>query len=92
MTRTHYSNTANGVREQLEILLVEDNTADAGLVIRAMDQGALKHRLDSGLPKLDGRDVLLEIKSDDKLKDIPGIILTGSQSDDDIPKWSARCR
>jgi DNA-binding response OmpR family regulator len=39
--------------------------------------------LDLGLPKVDGRDVLAHIKSDDDLKSIPVVIMTGSTSEDD---------
>lgn len=42
--------------------------------------------LDLNLPKKDGREVLAEIKADDNLKNIPTIILTTSQSDEDILK------
>ena len=42
--------------------------------------------LDLNLPKKDGREVLSEIKSDDALKTIPVVILTTSQSDEDILK------
>lgn len=40
--------------------------------------------LDLNLPRKDGREVLAEIKSDPALKQIPVIILTTSQSDEDI--------
>ena len=40
--------------------------------------------LDLNLPKIDGREVLAEIKSDDKLKQIPVVILTTSESKEDI--------
>ncbi|MBF0608674.1 MAG: response regulator [Magnetococcales bacterium] len=40
--------------------------------------------LDLNLPKKDGRDVLREIKSDEKLKKIPVIILTTSDAETDI--------
>jgi two-component system, chemotaxis family, response regulator Rcp1 len=42
--------------------------------------------LDLNLPKLDGREVLKEIKSDDNLKAIPVVIMTISKSDEDILK------
>jgi len=42
--------------------------------------------LDLNLPKIDGRDVLKEIKSDDSLKAIPVVVLTVSKSDEDILK------
>ncbi len=40
--------------------------------------------LDLNLPKKDGREVLLEIKTDENLKRIPVIILTTSQAEEDI--------
>ena len=40
--------------------------------------------LDLNLPKIDGRDVLKKIKTDDNLKRIPVVILTTSKSEDDI--------
>jgi len=40
--------------------------------------------LDLNLPKMDGREVLTQIKASDNLKTIPVIILTTSQSDVDI--------
>ena len=42
--------------------------------------------LDLNLPKKDGRDVLAEIKTDEDLKRIPVVILTTSQSEEDILK------
>ncbi len=40
--------------------------------------------LDINLPKLDGKEVLAKIKSDDNLKAIPVVILTTSASDADV--------
>jgi chemotaxis family two-component system response regulator Rcp1 len=42
--------------------------------------------LDLNLPKMDGREVLAQIKADDSLKLIPTIILTMSQAEADIVK------
>lgn len=42
--------------------------------------------LDLNIPKLDGREVLREIKYDDSLKRIPVIILTTSKLEEDILK------
>ena len=42
--------------------------------------------LDLNLPRKDGREVLSEIKADDKLKRIPVVILTTSQAEEDILK------
>jgi len=40
--------------------------------------------LDLNLPKKDGREVLAEIKSDEKLRLIPVVVLTTSQAEEDI--------
>ncbi|MGK7900615.1 MAG: response regulator [Hormoscilla sp.] len=42
--------------------------------------------LDLNLPKKNGREVLAEIKNDDRLRRIPVVILTTSSSDQDILK------
>jgi len=50
--------------------------------------------LDLNLPKMDGREVLSLIKSDDALKSIPTIILTSSEADLDVVtsyKLQANC-
>jgi chemotaxis family two-component system response regulator Rcp1 len=50
--------------------------------------------LDLNLPKKDGREVLAEIKKDDELKSIPIVVLTTSQSEEDISqsyKLHANC-
>ena len=40
--------------------------------------------LDLNLPRKDGRDVLAQIKADEKLKSIPVVVLTSSKADEDI--------
>jgi len=42
--------------------------------------------LDLNLPKMDGREVLAQIKADDSLRTIPTIILTTSEAEADITK------
>ena len=42
--------------------------------------------LDLRLPKMDGLEVLKELKSDEKLKDIPVVVLTTSEAEKDIAK------
>jgi CheY-like chemotaxis protein len=40
--------------------------------------------LDLNLPKKDGREVLAVIKSDDRLKQIPVVVLTTSKAEEDV--------
>ena len=42
--------------------------------------------LDLNLPKKDGREVLTEIKTDEKIRAIPVVILTTSDAEDDVAK------
>ncbi|MBP9691966.1 MAG: response regulator [Alphaproteobacteria bacterium] len=42
--------------------------------------------LDLNMPRMDGREVLKEVKSDPKLKQIPIIILTTSEAESDVIK------
>ena len=46
--------------------------------------------LDLNLPKKDGREVLAEIKNDDRLKRIPVVILITAQDEQDVPKTYER--
>ncbi|MGC2660033.1 MAG: response regulator [Bryobacteraceae bacterium] len=40
--------------------------------------------LDLNLPRMNGREVLAEVKSDPRLKQIPVVVMTSSHSDEDI--------
>ena len=65
-------------REGMEFLLRNGRFADAprpDLVL-----------LDLNLPKKDGREVLAEIKQSDDLKSIPTVVLTTSESEEDISR------
>jgi CheY-like chemotaxis protein len=75
----------NGV-EAMAFLHKKDGYADA--------RGPDLILLDLNLPKKDGRQVLAEIKSDEKLKMIPVIVLTTSRTEEDIRmayKLGANC-
>jgi CheY-like chemotaxis protein len=102
--------------EKVEILLVEDNPADAELALRALRKGKLANRvtwvkdgaealeflfrggayagrpdenpklilLDIKLPKVDGIEVLKRIKSDERTRVIPVVMVTSSQEGRDM--------
>jgi two-component system, response regulator len=104
-------------KHEIEILLVEDNSGDAEMTIRALKKkgignnvvhlkdgaeaidfvfgtGKYENRnvnhkpkiilLDLKMPKVSGIEVLKTLKSDERTKAIPVIVLTSSQEDPDI--------
>src|SRR5687767_13300586 len=98
---------AENKKNQLEILLVEDDPLDELMTKKFLKRGPLhynlnvvrdgetaldfltqknSHRdapqpdlilLDIGLPKMDGKEVLKEIRKMPRLKDIPVVVLSG---------------
>jgi CheY-like chemotaxis protein len=98
----------------VEILLVEDDERDIGLIEKVFEEAKIRNNvhvvengeeavlylrgeckfsgsrhpdivlLDLNLPKKDGREVLREIKEDEKLKNIPVVVLTTSNAEKDI--------
>src|SRR5262245_15441804 len=40
--------------------------------------------LDLGLPKKDGREVLADVRADERLREIPIVVMTGSTAEEDI--------
>ena len=104
----------SGSEREIEILLVEDNPADARLTSEALREANVQNRLshfddgeealaflrqqgkyagaqrpdlillDLNLPRKDGREVLAEIKADQRLRRIPVVVLTTSQAQEDV--------
>ena len=102
--------------QSVEILLVEDNAADAELTLRGLRRNNLANNvtwikngaealdfvfcrgnyasrrndypklilLDLKLPKVDGIEVLRQIKSDERTRAIPVVVLTSSAEERDI--------
>ena len=103
--------------EEVEILLVEDNMADAELTIRALNKAKIANHilhlkdgeqaldylfgkgaydgrdftklprivlLDIKMPKVDGIEVLRQLKSNELTKVIPVVIMTSSSEEKDI--------
>ncbi len=104
-------------KNDVQILLVEDNPTDAELTLRAMKKHNLANKvtwvkdgaealdfvfargeyeqrkenyrpklilLDLKLPKIDGLEVLRQIKSDEDTKVIPVVVLTSSKEEQDM--------
>jgi CheY-like chemotaxis protein len=100
----------------VQILVVEDNPADARLVREVMRDSKISNEihwvsdgveamaylrcqgkystaprpnlifLDLNMPRKDGREVLREIKTDPELRRIPVVIMTTSQTEEDIAR------
>jgi len=102
------------IGKPVEILLVEDNEGDIGLIEEILEEISIRNKLhvaedgeeailylygegkfsgssrpdiillDLNLPKIDGLEILKEIKEDENLKNIPVVVLTTSQAEKDI--------
>jgi two-component system, chemotaxis family, response regulator Rcp1 len=75
--RNHFNVVKDGV-EALAYLRMQDRYAGATLPDLIL--------LDLNLPRKSGREVLGEIKTDDRLKTIPVVVLTTSSSEEDIAR------
>ena len=103
-------------RQDLHVLLVEDDPGDVMLVRESFEHHKIVNpldvvsdgvealaflrqeapfadaarpaliMLDLNLPKMDGREVLTEIKADPSLRSIPVVVLTTSVADEDIAR------
>ena len=68
-------------REGYEVTVVEDGLE----AVEEFDRnGADLVLLDLNLPRLDGREVLAQIKEDPELRRIPVVVLTTSEAEEDI--------
>ena len=77
-------------RIRMDVHVVRDGVA-AMKFVRQQDEYKTKPRpdlilLDLNLPIKDGREVLREIRADKELTDLPIVVLTTSQSEEDIGK------
>ena len=68
---------------------VATDGVEAMKFLRGQDEYKNKSRpdlilLDLNMPKMDGREVLAEIRKDEELTDLPVVVLTTSQNEDDI--------
>jgi two-component system, chemotaxis family, response regulator Rcp1 len=100
----------------VQILIVEDNPADARLVREVMRDSKVLNEihwvpdgvealaflrgqgkyadaprpnlifLDLNMPRKDGREVLAEVKADERLKRIPIVVMTSSQAEEDVAR------
>ena len=75
----------------LNTIHVVDNGEDALAFLRREGRFSQAQRpdlvlLDLNLPRKDGREVLQEIKTDDRLRLIPVVVLTSSNAEDDVLK------
>lgn len=73
--RNHVSHVMNG-EEAMAFLRKEGKYADVRRPHLVL--------LDLNMPRKDGREVLAEVKADDKLKNIPIVVMTTSKSEEDI--------
>jgi len=107
------------MNQEIDILLVEDNSSDAEMTIAALGKNHLANKLlhvkngeealdfifaqgkytdrhidqkpkvillDLKMPKVNGIEVLQKIRSDERTKNIPIVVLTSSKEDPDIQK------
>ncbi|MET0634653.1 MAG: response regulator [Chitinophagaceae bacterium] len=107
------------MNQEINILLVEDNSSDAEMTITALNEHNLANKLlhvkngeeaidyifaegkyrgrqmddkpkvillDLKMPKVNGIEVLQKLKSDERTKNIPIVVLTSSKEDPDIQK------
>ncbi|MCC5644142.1 response regulator [Nostoc sp. CHAB 5824] len=74
----------------IHLNVVEDGVEAMAFLRKQEKYGKVAHPdivlLDLNLPRKDGREVLAEIKADEKLRRIPVVVLTTSQAEEDILK------
>ena len=74
----------------IELYVAEDGIEALAFLRRVNGQGQVPRPdlilLDLNMPRMDGREVLAEIKADEALACIPVVVLTTSQAEEDILK------
>ena len=76
------SNEFHVVSDGEELLQFLRNEGPYGNIAKYRRPGLIL--LDLNMPKVDGRQALAEIRGDEKLKDIPVVVMTTSQAEEDV--------
>lgn len=76
------ANELHVVSDGEELLQYLRNEGKFGDIARYQRPGLIL--LDLNMPKVDGRQALAEIRADDRLKDIPVVVMTTSQAEEDV--------
>ncbi len=82
LTEAKLANELHVVSDGEELLQYLRNEGRFGDIARYRRPGLIL--LDLNMPKVDGRQALAEIRADDRLKDIPVIVMTTSQAEEDV--------
>ncbi|MDA0798141.1 MAG: response regulator [Chloroflexi bacterium] len=82
LTEAKLANELHVVSDGEELLQYLRNEGRFGDIARYRRPGLIL--LDLNMPKVEGRQALAEIRADDRLKDIPVIVMTTSQAEEDV--------
>jgi CheY-like chemotaxis protein len=82
LVENRLANDLREVKDGVELMQYLRQQGEYALPGRAPRPGLIL--LDLNMPRMDGREALKEIKSDPKLRQIPVVVLTTSQAEEDI--------